>query len=45
MSFEITVQELQAKQDVGTDCVLLDVREPEEVTLVQLPNSVHIPMI
>jgi len=44
MSFEITVQELQAKQDTGTDFVLLDVREPEEVELVQLPNSVHIPM-
>ena len=44
MSFEITVQELQAKQDVGADCVLIDVREPEEVALVQLPNSVHIPM-
>lgn len=44
MSFEITVQELQAKQNVGTDCVLLDVREQEEVELVQLPNSVHIPM-
>ena len=44
MSFEITVQELQTKQNVGTDCVLLDVREPEEVALVQLPNSVHIPM-
>ena len=44
MSFEITIQELQAKQDIGTDFVLLDVREPEEVTLVQLPNSVHIPM-
>ena len=44
MSFEITVQELQAKQDTGTDFVLLDVREPEEVELVQLPNSVHIPV-
>ena len=44
MSFEITVQELQAKQNVGTDWVLLDVREQEEVELVQLPNSVHIPM-
>ncbi len=44
MSFEITVHELQAKQNVGTDCVLLDVREQEEVELVQLPNSAHIPM-
>ena len=44
MSFEITVQKLREKQDAGTDIVLLDVREPEEVELVQLPNSVHIPM-
>ena len=44
LSLEITVQELQAKQDIGADFVLLDVREPEEVALVQLPHSVHIPM-
>jgi len=44
MSFEITVQKLREKQDAGTDIVLLDVRESEEVELVQLPNSVHIPM-
>ncbi len=44
MSFEITVKELRTKHDDEADFVLLDVREPEEVALVQLPNSVHIPM-
>ena len=44
MSLEITVHELQAKRNAGEDFVLLDVREAEEVALVQLPHSVHIPM-
>ena len=44
MSLEISVHELQAKQNAGADLVLLDVREAEEVALVQLPHSVHIPM-
>ena len=44
MSLEITVHELQAKRTAGEDFVLLDVREAEEVALVQLPRSVHIPM-
>ena len=44
MSFEITVQQLQVKRNANEDFVLLDVREPEEVALVQLPNAVHIPM-
>ena len=44
MSLEISVHELQAKQNADEDFVLLDVREAEEVALVQLPNSVHIPM-
>ena len=44
MSLEITVYELQAKRNAGEDFVLLDVRETEEVALVQLPHSVHIPM-
>ncbi|MCY4386671.1 MAG: rhodanese-like domain-containing protein [Desulfurellaceae bacterium] len=44
MSLEITVHELQAKQNAGEDFVLLDVREAEEVALVQLPHSVHMPM-
>lgn len=44
MSLEITVHELHAKRTEGEDFVLLDVREAEEVALVQLPHSVHIPM-
>ena len=44
MSLEISVHELQAKRNAGADFVLLDVREAEEVALVQLPHSVHIPM-
>ena len=44
MSLEITVHELQAKRNAGEDFVLLDVREAEEVALVQLPHSVHMPM-
>ncbi len=44
MSLEITVHELQAKRNAGEDLVLLDVREADEVALVQLPHSAHIPM-
>jgi len=44
MEQEITVQELKTKQAAGASFLLLDVREPEEVAIVQLPNSVHIPM-
>ena len=44
MSLEITVHELQAKRNAAEDLVLLDVREAEEVALVQLPHSVHMPM-
>ena len=44
MYLEITVHELQAKRNAGEDFVLLDVREAEEVALVQLPHSVHIPL-
>jgi adenylyltransferase/sulfurtransferase len=41
---EITPQELKAQLDKGDAVVLLDVREPEEVAIVQLPGAVHIPM-
>ena len=44
MPLEISVHELQAKRNAGEDFVLLDVREAEEVALVHLPHSVHIPM-
>src|SRR5215207_7451666 len=41
---EILPQELKIRLDKGDAVVLLDVREPEEVTIVHLPGSVHIPM-
>lgn len=44
MPLEISVHELQAKRNAGEDFVLLDVREAEEVALVHLPHSIHIPM-
>jgi adenylyltransferase/sulfurtransferase len=44
MTREITVQELKMKRDAGVPFLLLDIRESEEVAIVQIPNSVHIPM-
>jgi rhodanese-related sulfurtransferase len=44
MVHEITVHELKAKRDASASIILLDVREPDEVSLVALPGSVHIPM-
>ena len=41
---EILPQELKTRLDRGDPLVLLDVREPEEVAIVQLPGAVHIPM-
>jgi rhodanese-related sulfurtransferase len=41
---EIAPGELRSKVDRGEQIVLLDVREPEEVAIVRLPGSVHIPM-
>ena len=41
---EIRSQDLKARLDKGEQLVLLDVREPEEVAIVQLPGAVHIPM-
>ena len=41
---EIGPGELRSKVDRGEQFVLLDVREPEEVAIVRLPGSVHIPM-
>jgi rhodanese-related sulfurtransferase len=41
---EILPQELKTRLDKGDAVVLLDVREPEEVAIVHLPGSVHIPM-
>jgi rhodanese-related sulfurtransferase len=41
---EITVEELKAKQDRGEDILLLDVREPHEYAVSDLPGSVKIPL-
>jgi len=41
---EILSRDLKARLDKGDQPVLLDVREPEEVAIVRLPGSIHIPM-
>jgi len=41
---EILSRDLKARLDKGDRPVLLDVREPEEVAIVRLPGSIHIPM-
>ena len=40
----ITVQELKAKIDKGDAFVLVDVREPREITISRLPGSLMIPL-
>ena len=40
----ITVEELKEKQDRGEEITLLDVREPHEWAISQLPGSVTIPL-
>jgi sulfur-carrier protein adenylyltransferase/sulfurtransferase len=40
----ITVEELKAKQDQGEEVTLLDVREPHEWAISELPGSVRIPL-
>jgi molybdopterin/thiamine biosynthesis adenylyltransferase/rhodanese-related sulfurtransferase/molybdopterin converting factor small subunit len=41
---EIPVEELKAMRDRGDDFVLVDVREPHEVAICALPESVKIPL-
>ena len=41
---DITVEELKARLDSGDDVVLLDVREPHERFICDLPSSTLIPM-
>ena len=41
---DISVEELAQWRDSGTPCVLLDVREPDEIEAASLPGSVYIPM-
>lgn len=40
----ITAEELKEMQDRGEEVTLLDVREPHEWTISQLPGSVTIPL-
>jgi sulfur-carrier protein adenylyltransferase/sulfurtransferase len=41
---EITATELKQRLDQGDDIQIIDVREPDEVAVAQIPNSVHIPL-
>ena len=41
---EITPTEFVARRTAGESLVLLDVREPEELAVAQVPGHVHIPM-
>ncbi len=41
---QLAPQAVRMMLQSGRPLVLLDVREPEEVALVRLPGSVHIPM-
>jgi sulfur-carrier protein adenylyltransferase/sulfurtransferase len=41
---EISVQDLKAMRDRGDDFVLVDVREPHEIAICALPESVKIPL-
>lgn len=44
MDYEITVEEVKAKQGAGDQFVLLDVREPWEVSTASIAGSKLIPM-
>jgi adenylyltransferase/sulfurtransferase len=41
---EITATELKQRLDNGYDIQIIDVREPNEVAIAKLPNSIHIPL-
>ncbi|HEY3024940.1 MAG TPA: rhodanese-like domain-containing protein [Pyrinomonadaceae bacterium] len=41
---EITASELKQKLDSGEDVQIVDVREPNEVAIARIPNSIHIPL-
>ncbi len=43
-TLELTPHELQARLNEGDHVVVIDVREPDEVAISQLPGSVLIPM-
>ena len=41
---EITGTELKRRLDQGEDIQIVDVREPAEVAIGTIPNSIHIPL-
>lgn len=41
---EITVEELKSLRDAGASVVLVDVREPHETAISDLPGSIKIPL-
>ena len=41
---EITATELKQKLDSGADVQIIDVREPDEVAIASIPDSIHIPL-
>ena len=41
---EITATELKQRLDSGADVQIVDVREPNEVAVARIPNSIHIPL-
>ncbi|HZE69798.1 MAG TPA: rhodanese-like domain-containing protein [Pyrinomonadaceae bacterium] len=41
---EITATELKQRLDNGEDIQIVDVREPAEVAIGTIPNSIHIPL-
>ena len=41
---EITATDLKRRLDSGEDIQIVDVREPNEVAIGRIPNSVHIPL-
>ena len=41
---EVTATELKQRLDSGDDIQIIDVREPNEVAIARIPNSIHIPL-
>jgi adenylyltransferase/sulfurtransferase len=41
---EITATELNQRLNNGEDIQIIDVREPNEVAVAKIPNSIHIPL-
>ena len=41
---EITATDLKQRLDHGDDIQIVDVREPNEVAIASIPNTVHIPL-